>query len=106
QGGIINHYDINIGKLAIPVKFWPKINFKEKEITEIKERTRLFNRELPITITKRTIFDKQTIEITRTEDEAKQQGIDHALEDLHIKLGKDADILKYYILHEKVESGK
>src|SRR5699024_715604 len=105
-GETIKHYDVKIGNITIPVKFWPKINYQETEIIETDERIRLFKRELPMTLTKRTIFAKQTIEITRTEEEAKQGGIDHALDDLHTKLGKDAEIIKYYILHEKVESGK
>lgn len=106
QGAAIKHYDVNIGKITIPLKFWPKINFPETIITENKEQIRLFKRDFPMSLIKRTTFDKQTIEITRTAEEAKQRGIDHALKDLQTKLGKDAEILKYYILHEKVESGK
>lgn len=106
QGDYITHYSLSFKKVNIPFVFWPKINFEEHMTIEEEIPLHLFKQQLPVTITKHTRLNKETINITLSQIEARKKGIDHALLDLQQKLGKDAEINNYYILHEKVDSGK
>jgi len=106
QGDKITHYYVNFGKLRIPIFIWPKIKYEQVEVINEQIPIQILKRKLPITIIKQTTYDKNTIEIVRSQEEAKEMGVEHALEDLQNKLGTDAEIIKYYILHEAVDNGK
>ncbi|NLI67445.1 MAG: sporulation protein YqfD [Bacilli bacterium] len=106
EGDFIEHRYLTVGNFTLPLFNFkkPPYTFTEESIQE--KQLKLFERTLPIYYVKKTIYDKELIEIKRTETEAKQLAIEHALFDLQQKLGKDAEILKYYILHEAKENGK
>lgn len=106
QGDYITHYSLSFKRANIPFVFWPKINFKEYTTIEEEIPLHLFKQRLPFTLKKRTNLNKETINITLSQTEAREKGIEHALLDLQQKLGKDAEINKYYILHEELDSGK
>lgn len=106
EGNFINHYYLLLGNKGIPLFNFKQIHYEHIEETYRRTQLKLFDREFPIFFVKKTIFNKEIIEHIRTEDEAKQIAIDHALFDLKQKLGKDADIVKYYILHEVKDNGK
>ena len=105
-GNYVTHYELHIGSLRIPVKFWPRL--KDKQFTTVEEvfPLRIFNVILPIKLVEKRNFEQTEKERNRTEEETKEIAIEHALEDLQHKLGKETEIVKYYVLHEVVDNGK
>lgn len=106
QGEKINHYFISVGNVNIPLFIWPKVKYYETEVNEEHIPLHILKKELPFSLKKRTSYAKKTVKLAQTEKEARQKGIDHALKDLKNKLGKETEIIKYYILHDVVDSGK
>ncbi|HZW68533.1 MAG TPA: sporulation protein YqfD [Pseudogracilibacillus sp.] len=106
QGDYITHYSLSYKKVNIPFVFWPKINYKEYMTIDEEIPLKLFQQALPFTIKKHINLNKERINITLSQTEARKKGIEHALLDLQQKLGKDAEINNYYILHEELDSGK
>lgn len=106
QGEKVDHYYVSIGNVQVPLFVWPRTKYNEKTIFYEHIPLQLFKQTLPFTLIKQTIYNKEMKNLTQSENEAKQKGIDHALIDLQNKLGKKAEIKKYYILHEVVDNGK
>ncbi len=106
DGDHVHHYAIDLVGLRIPIKFWPKLS--NEYFTTIIERypLKVFNYELPIVFYKEKHFPQTKRQYQRSVKEAKALAIDHALENLQGKLGKETEIEKYYILHEAVDNGK
>lgn len=106
SGEKMTKYYVQILNVHLPIwNFWKEPYQSSLEEIEIKPIT-LLKWEVPIPLVKKTIYNKETIQQTRTEKEAKKIAIDHALYDLQIRLGRDTEILKYYVLHESIENGK
>ena len=106
EGNYMKRHYLLIDKLTVPLFNFKKIPFEHIEESYNRKQLKLLKKQLPIYYVEKTIYNKEIIEIVRTEDEAKQVAIEHALFDLQQKLGKDSEILKYYILHEAKENGK
>lgn len=106
SGEKMTKYYIQLFQYELPIwNFWKEPYSNALEEVE-KQPIHLLKWELPIPVVKKTIYNKETLNQIRTEEEAKKVAIDHALYDLQIRLGKDTEILKYYVLHESVENGK
>lgn len=106
SGKSYREYYILAGKVGLPLLFRPDITYDENEVIDERSTISIFRQKTPFEFLKRTLHEKETVKIKQTKEAAKQKGIDHALLDLENKLGKDTEILKYYILHEAVDSGK
>lgn len=106
SGEKITKYYIPIQNFQLPIwNFW-KEPYKNA-LEEIEKQPIYFLKwELPINILKKVIYNKETFKDVRSEEEARSIAIDHALYDLQIRLGRDTEILKYYVLHESIENGK
>jgi len=106
SGEQIRKYMLNIGNIQLPIWGFKKIPFAHSfEETETKPLY-FIKWELPISIVQRTIYDKEFFSDVKSEEEAKEIAIQQVKNDLQLKLGSDAKILKYYVLHETVDSGK
>lgn len=97
---------IQIGNIEFPVWGFKKISYERSFEEKINKPLYLIKWKLPFSITEKTIYDKTSLDQVRSEEEAKNMAIEHVKNDLQVKLGKDTDILKYYVLHESVENGK
>lgn len=105
-GEYIVRYGLKFNNVNIPL--W---NFKKQPFETSFSETEaypiyLFKWEIPIQFTQTKVFNEQSFIHARTIEEAKEIAINHAKSDLQVKLGKDAQILNYYVLHESVENGK
>ncbi|MEI3611677.1 sporulation protein YqfD [Pseudogracilibacillus sp. SO30301A] len=106
SGDKITKYSLNIGKWQLPIWGFKKIPyeqvFEETEVIPVY----LLKWKLPFNLIERTIYDKESFTQIRSEEDAKNIAIEHVKEDLKLKLGKDSEIIKYYVLHETVDNGK
>lgn len=105
-GEKMTKYYLDLNGWQMPI--WGFKNIPYEAVLEESEKRplHLLKWELPISIHERTIYDTESLEQIRTEEEAKNDAIDHVKNDLKTKLGPDAEIIKYYVLHETVDSGK
>lgn len=106
SGEKMRKYDLKFGTVQIPVWGFKKVPF-DRILVEKEEKPLYFLKwELPIQFIQHTIYNKSSFQHTRSKEEAKQVAIDHVKEDIQRKLGTDAEIQKYYVLHETEENGK
>lgn len=99
-------YYLGIGSLKIPIWGIRKMPYKQSRIIMDKKPITIMNKEIPIYFLKKHQYDLDTHIKKRTVEEAKNIAITQAVTELNEKIGKDAQILKYYILHEATDSGK
>lgn len=99
-------YQIKLGKVHIP--FWgikkPKYNtvYKEDELKNVY----FLKWKLPVDIVQIRLHELEKNDFKRTKEEAVQVAIKQAEESLQLQLGKDAEILSNFILHQGVDNGK
>lgn len=84
--------------------FW-KHGENEKKI-EMTTKLSLFQKEIPFTFVKVYYFTENEIVEQLSVEAVKRQALEKALRQFAQQLGKDAEIEKYYILHESVHNGK
>ena len=99
------HY-VTVGSFSIP--FW---GFFKPEFTEIKEDEIIkpayfWKWKLPISYKKKSLYEKENIQIIYTEDEAIERALEKGKEDLKKILEEDAVIKGQKVLHQTVENGK
>ena len=105
-GEYVTHYSLQMNHFNIPLwGFWKK-PFSEIFVETDIQALKILRWQLPISLVKNTVYNKESISQIRSENEAKEIAIKHALYDLQLKLGMDTEILHYYVLHESVENGK
>lgn len=106
EGDKVNHYYIHFGKIQVPLFNLKRVPF-DNYVTEYERiPLTIFEKTLPFHIIRKTMYKRAVINEKRTKEQAKEIAINHAISDLEKKLGKDAEIIKYYILHEQVDNGK
>lgn len=94
------------GHTAIQLTGYGKISFAESEtMTELDPLTwRSFK--LPIGWMTEKVLETTEMEWKRTEEQAKQDGIERAKRDILAKYGVDSVVMNQKILHEKTDNGK
>ena len=102
---MIKHY-LKVKDFYLPIWGFKKIPFEHYVIEKEEKKVKLLKWEIPLIISENTIYHQEDFTETRTVEEAKEQAINHVKNDLKLKLGTEAEILKYYVLHESEESGK
>lgn len=106
SGEKVSAYQLQIGSIRIPIWGFKKETFTET-VTEVERKPLYFLKwQLPLQLIEQNIYNKETNVVTRTVEEAKKIAIQHVQEDLQLKLGNEARILKYNVLHETEENGK
>ncbi|MDQ0088458.1 hypothetical protein J2T12_001864 [Paenibacillus anaericanus] len=94
------------GKTAIQLSGYGKIEYEQTQtLTELDPLT-WRNLKLPLGWMTEKVFETTEIELKRTADKAKDEGIMRAQRDLLAKYGTDTVILEQKILHEKSDNGK
>ncbi|WP_087971712.1 sporulation protein YqfD [Oceanobacillus rekensis] len=97
---------LKTGDFQLPI--WgfgdPEYDEIHREMTENK--INFLKWELPLTIVKTVLSEKEYLEEKRTKEEAIEVGIEQAVLELKQKLGPDAKILSEKVLHESVDHGK
>lgn len=106
SGDNMNKYSLHLFNKEIPIWGFKKVPFEHTFEEKEKKPIYLLKWKIPLSITKKTIYDKESFTQIRSEEEAKEIAIEQVKNDLHIKLGSDVEILKYYVLHESVDNGK
>lgn len=97
---------IRMGNFSIPIGGFKAPSY-ENFLPETSENQLFFLKwELPIFVGK-TIFHKKVYnKIERSEQEAKQLGLNQAIKELKLQLGSDIEILSENVLQESKENGK
>lgn len=95
-----------IGQKAVQLTGYGKVPFAQAEmLTELDPLTwRSFK--LPIGWMSEKIMETAEMELKRTEEQARQQGIERVKRDILAKYGVDSVIMNQKILHEKTDNGK
>ncbi|MEI3606849.1 sporulation protein YqfD [Pseudogracilibacillus sp. SE30717A] len=99
-------YYLNIGNVELPIWGFKEVPYEQFFEEKINNPLYLIKWKLPFSVTEKTIYNKASFNQVRSEEEAKNIAIEHVKNDLQLKLGKDSEIIKYYVLHESVENGK
>ncbi len=99
-------HSLTVGKLNIPVWGFGKIDFKDYDIEKEDHSLHFLGWELPVKYIEKTLRDKEEIQRSLTNKEAKEAAKELARKDLRINIPEDATLDKEYILHEEVENGK
>ena len=94
------------GQKAVQLTGYGKVPFAQAEmLTELDPLTwRSFK--LPIGWMSEKIMETAEMELKRTEEQARQQGIERVKRDILAKYGVDSVIMNQKILHEKTDNGK
>ncbi|WP_018753311.1 sporulation protein YqfD [Paenibacillus sanguinis] len=94
------------GQTAVQLTGYGKVPFAQAEtLTELDPLTwRSFK--LPVGWMSEKIMETTVMELKRTEEQAKQQGIERVKRDILAKYGVDSVIMNQKILHEKTDNGK
>lgn len=94
------------GKTAVQLTGYGKVPFAQAEtLTEMDPLT-WRNFQLPIGWMSEKILETAEMELKRTDEQARQQGIERVKRDILAKYGVDSVILNQKILHEKTDNGK
>ncbi|MGJ9457004.1 sporulation protein YqfD [Oceanobacillus sp. CF4.6] len=97
---------LKTGDFQLPIWGFGEPSFNEihREVTENK--INFLKWELPFSVIKTVLSEKEIVEGERTKEEAIEVGIEQAIIQLQQELGLDAKILSEKVLHESVERGK
>lgn len=99
-------YYLNIGKLVIPIWGFFQEEFETEQMEAEKRSIDFFQWSLPIHVIKKDSYEKTSVKVQRTEEEATQVGIQQAKTTLQQQLGHKGEIIDEKILHETTENGK
>lgn len=106
SGEYMTKYLLQVAKYEIPIWGFRHVPFEQAFEETEKRPITILNFKTPISIKVKTLYNQDVYSQIRTIEDARETGILHALDDLKIRLGTNADILNYYVLHESVENGK
>jgi similar to stage IV sporulation protein len=97
---------LKTGDFQLPIWGFGDPDYDEihREMTESK--INFLKWELPLSVVKTVLSEKEYLEEKRTKEEAIKVGIEQAVMELQQKLGPDAKILSEKVLHESVDRGK
>ncbi|WP_062357005.1 sporulation protein YqfD [Bacillus kwashiorkori] len=99
-------HSFNLGSINIPLYGFKKPEYKKTEVETSKKSFKFLKWTLPISYTKKTIYEKEEYVKTYSEKEAKEMAKQLAKKDLLKTLPSNAKIVNEKILHEKVDNGK
>lgn len=99
------HYLILFNR-ALPLTGYGKKPYPQYETTEERNQLQWRDRPLPFGWLRQEVLEAQIVEQTISEAEAAAAGLERAKADLLSDRGKDAEIVSYNVLQQKVENGK
>jgi len=99
-------YQLQLDDKSLPIWGFGRSPYKQNVINEDVKSLQLWKWKLPIDLIEQNIYEYESDPLKRSEEETKERVIEYVINHLQIKLGQDIQILKYYVLHESVESGK
>src|SRR5690625_7225 len=105
-GEMITQYLIDVGNYQLPVWPWKRASFNEQYVEVEYEDVYFIKWRIPIQIIKKSIYNKATLTQTRSEAQTKEYAIQQALDHLKLKLGKNTEIINYYVLQDGTDNGK
>lgn len=105
-GTYTTRHHLVIGDFRMPIRGFSNIPFvgytaEEKDVTP-----KLFQWELPFRIKRTTYYETYKVSTDYTENKAREKAIEQVLGDVAAKLGNDAEIRNYNVLHESTDNGK
>lgn len=99
-------YRLQFKNYSFPIWGFGKPKFKQNMIHEDSKALQLWQWRLPISIIEEIRYE-YTGELNQYKiKEAKEKALDHVKKSLKTNIGQDMEILEYYVLHEREESGK
>src|SRR5699024_8636992 len=93
-------YTLNVGQVNIPLQPFKEKKYKDKHDEHINNTFHIFRWKLPIELTKIISYEVEGKVIEQTKENAIKKAIEIAKEQVLLELGKDAEILSDFILHE------
>ncbi|MEG6589927.1 sporulation protein YqfD [Paenibacillus barengoltzii] len=94
------------GDTAIQFTGYGKVSYAQSETMTDQDPLTWRGWKLPIGWMTEKVMETTELELKRTEEQAKQEGIERAKRDILAKYGTDSVILDQKILHEKADNGK
>lgn len=105
-GAYRTRHRLVIQDLSLPIWGFLK-NPYSKYIADDKDVTpKLFKWKLPFQIKRTTYYETYQVSTDYMDESKKEKAIDQALGDVSEKLGNDAEIQNYNVLHESTDNGK
>lgn len=95
---------LQIGTFQIPIAGFMIEDYNNKEVIEEIQQVKIWNRELPLAMIRQTVYETEMMELTFTEEEARQLALEVAQKDVLKGLSSDAKIVNQKILHEQIEN--
>lgn len=105
-GNYFDRYYIQFARYTVPV--WGKIKSPFETVEQASETNdvHIFKRKLPFKLVKERNYESRQVSNLQTEKVTRDKILRYIEGHLHSKLGKNVQIKKYYVLHEKVHNGK
>ncbi|GIP48219.1 sporulation protein YqfD [Paenibacillus sp. DXFW5] len=94
------------GNTAIQLTGYGKVTYAQSETMTDEDPLTWRGWKLPIGWMTEKVMETTELELKRTEEQAKQEGIERAKRDILAKYGTDSVIMDQKILHEKADNGK
>lgn len=94
------------GNTAIQLTGYGKVSYAQSETMTDEDPLTWRGWKLPIGWMTEKVMETTELELKRTEEQAKQEGIERAKRDILAKYGTDSVIMDQKILHEKADNGK
>jgi len=99
-------YDAKLGNIQFPIWGFSKPNYKDMDIEQEEHSLYFFKWKLPFKIVESTFFEKQYNQVKRTKEEAIEDGIKQAKDELKLHLGPKTKFISEKILHQTIDNGK
>src|SRR5699024_3890896 len=99
-------YRLQVKNKSFPIWGFGQPKFKQNMIYEDSKALQLWKWRLPVEIVEETRYEYKGASNQYEKEEAKEKALNHAEKVLRTKIGQDMEILEYYVLHEREESGK
>ncbi|MBW4838496.1 MAG: sporulation protein YqfD [Paenibacillaceae bacterium] len=94
------------GNTAIQLTGYGIVTYAQSETMTVQDPLTWRAWKLPIGWMTEKVMETTELELKRTEEQAKQEGIERAKRDILAKYGTDSVIMDQKILHEKADNGK
>ncbi|MGP0587559.1 sporulation protein YqfD [Paenibacillus timonensis] len=94
------------GNTAIQLTGYGKVTYAQSETMTDEDPLTWRGWKLPVGWMTEKVMETTELELKRTEEQAKQEGIERAKRDILAKYGTDSVIMDQKILHEKADNGK
>src|SRR5699024_5155650 len=99
-------YDAKLGNIQFPIWGFFNPKYKDMDIEQEEHSLYFFKWKLPLKIVESTFLEKQYNQVNRTKEEAIEDGIKQAKDELKLYLGPKAKIVSEKVLHETTDNGK